>query len=124
MSRPSDCPTLLLVDDEATNLHVLKQILQDSYRLLFAKDGARALALASQEAPDLILLDVMMRGLDGLEVCRRLRQDPVSREIPVIFVTALDGESDESKGFEAGCVDYISKPLRPAVVRARVRTHL
>lgn len=117
-------PTLLLVDDEPANLHVLRQILQQDYRLLFARDGQRALELAREEYPDLILLDVMMPGLTGLEVCRQLKSDPRTLAIPVIFVTALSDTEDESRGFEAGGVDYISKPVSPPVVRARVRTHL
>lgn len=114
---------LLVVDDEPTNLHVVRQILQDEYRLLFATDGAKALQLAQQK-PDLILLDVMMPGLDGYSVCERLKTDPVTARIPVIFVTALSESADEERGFALGGVDYIVKPLRAAVVRARVRTHL
>lgn len=117
-------PLILAVDDEAGNLQLLRQILQDHYRLAYAKDGARALELARQERPDLILLDVMMPGMTGYEVCRTLKADAATAAIPVIFVTALTDASDELVGFEAGAVDYITKPLSPAIVRARVRTHL
>jgi len=117
-------PKLLLVDDEPTNLQVLRQILQDDYRLLFAKDGDKALELAAREAPALILLDVMMPGMTGHEVCARLKADPACAAIPVIFVTALADVEDEAKGFEVGAVDYITKPVSPPIVRARVRTHL
>ncbi len=117
-------PNLLLVDDEPTNLQVLRNILQDDYRLLFARNGQKALELAEQEKPDLILLDVMMPGMTGLEVCRSLKQLPATSKIPVIFVTALSDAEDEATGFEAGAVDYISKPVSPAVVKARVKTHL
>ena len=117
-------PRLLLVDDEPTNLQVLKQILQADYRLLFARDGEKALQLAAQEQPQLILLDVMMPGLTGLEVCRRLKADPATVGIPVIFVTALADENHETEGFAAGAVDYVTKPVSPPIVRARVRTHL
>ncbi|WP_295990488.1 HD domain-containing phosphohydrolase [Rugamonas sp.] len=117
-------PLILAVDDEAGNLQLLRQILQDHYRLAYAKDGARALELARQERPDLILLDVMMPGMTGYEVCRTLKADGATASIPVIFVTALTDASDEVVGFEAGAVDYITKPLSPAIVRARVRTHL
>lgn len=120
----TDTKTLLLVDDEATNLQVLRNILSDHYRLLFAKDGARALALAQQEQPDLILLDVMMPGMSGHEVCKALKQAPETQAIPVIFVTALSDTDDETRGFDLGAVDYITKPVSPAIVRARVRTHL
>ncbi|PYC21015.1 two-component system response regulator [Aquipseudomonas alcaligenes] len=125
MIRPADTrPTLLLVDDEPTNLQVLRQILQDDYRLLFAKDGDKALELAAREAPALVLLDVMMPGMTGHEVCARLKAQPATAAIPVIFVTALADVEDEARGFEVGAVDYITKPVSPAIVRARVRTHL
>ncbi|MBV8618163.1 MAG: two-component system response regulator [Curvibacter sp.] len=117
-------PRLLLVDDEPTNLQVLRQILQADYRLSFARDGDKALQLAAQERPQLILLDVMMPGLSGLEVCRRLKADPGTASIPVIFVTALADESHEAEGFAVGAVDYVTKPVSPPLVRARVRTHL
>ena len=117
-------PKLLLVDDEPTNLQVLRQILQDDYRLFFAKDGDKALEMAARERPDLILLDVMMPGMTGYEVCTRLKQDEMTVSTPVIFVTALADVDDEARGFEVGAVDYITKPVSPPIVRARVRTHL
>lgn len=117
-------PTLLLVDDEPTNLQILRAILQQDYRLLFARDGDKALTLALGEQPQLILLDVMMPGLTGLDVCRRLKAQPATSAIPVIFVTALADANDEAEGFAAGAVDYISKPVSPAIVRARIKTHL
>ncbi len=116
--------SLLLVDDEPTNLRVLRTVLQEQYRLLFAKSGEEALQLLQKEQPDLILLDVMMPGLTGFDVCARLKANPATSAIPVIFVTALKDEMDETKGFELGAVDYITKPISPAVVRARVKTHL
>ncbi|WP_332856690.1 response regulator [Duganella sp. S19_KUP01_CR8] len=120
----NDLPLILAVDDEASNLQLLRHILQDQYRLLFAKDGPRALELARQERPQLILLDVMMPGMTGYEVCRLLKEDEATAAIPVIFVTALSDASDEVVGFDAGAVDYITKPVSPPIVRARVRTHL
>lgn len=117
-------PALLLVDDEPANLQVLKQILQDHYRLLFARDGEKGLALARAETPDLILLDVMMPDMTGFDVCRTLKTDPQTARIPVIFVTALNDARDEARGFAAGAVDYMFKPVSPAIVLARVRTHL
>jgi putative two-component system response regulator len=117
-------PQILLVDDEASNLQLLRHILQDQYRLLFAKDGARAIELARSEQPQLILLDVMMPAMTGYETCRQLKADAATAAIPVIFVTALNDTDDEVIGFEAGAVDYITKPVSPAIVRARVRTHL
>ena len=124
MNQNAHLPLILAVDDEASNLQLLRQILQDQYRLLFAKDGARALELARQEHPDLILLDVMMPGMTGHEACRMLKADPATAGIPVIFVTALTDADDEVRGFDAGGVDYITKPVSAPVVRARVRTHL
>ena len=125
MIRPADArPKLLLVDDEPTNLQVLRQILQDDYRLLFAKDGDKALELAERENPALILLDVMMPGMTGHQVCTQLKPQPATAAIPVIFVTALADVEDEAMGFDVGAVDYITKPVSPAIVRARVRTHL
>lgn len=124
MPTPPYRPLILAVDDEASNLQLLRQILQDHYRLLFAKDGTRALELAQQQRPDLVLLDIMMPGLSGYDVCAALKANPVTAPIPVVFVTALSDTTDELEGFAAGAVDYITKPLSPPVVRARVRTHL
>ena len=124
MTEKDNRPTLLLVDDEPTNLQVLRQVLQQQYRLLFATDGARALAIAREQRPQLVLLDVMMPGMDGYAVCQALKQQTETASTPVIFVTALNDAADEAKGFDMGCVDYITKPISAAVVRARVRTHL
>ena len=121
---PDQRPRLLLVDDEPTNLQVLRHVLQADYRLLFATDGARALQVAREQQPQLILLDIMMPGMDGYAVCRALKADPATAGIPVIFVTALNDSQDETAGFDVGGVDYITKPVSPPVVRARVRTHL
>ena len=117
-------PTLLLVDDEPVNLRVLKQLLANDYQLIFARNGEEALKLAPSRQPNLILLDVMMPGLTGFEVCRQLKQQENTKQIPVIFVTALNDEQDETQGFDAGAVDYITKPISPAIVKARVKTHL
>ena len=117
-------PTLLLVDDVPTNLQVLRQVLQDDYRLLFATDGEKALEIARQQKPQLILLDVMMPGMDGYTVCATLKAEAATAHIPVIFVTAMAEVMDEARGFEVGAVDYITKPVSPPIVRARVRTHL
>jgi putative two-component system response regulator len=121
---PDVRPKLLLVDDEPMNLQVLRHILQEDYRLVFAKDGEKAVELAFTEAPHLILLDVMMPGLTGYEVCQKLKHDVLTAAVPVIFVTALSDPEDEAHGFAVGAVDYLTKPVSPAVVKARVRTHL
>ncbi|MDX8398891.1 MAG: two-component system response regulator [Gallionellaceae bacterium] len=115
---------LLLVDDEPQNLQLLRLILRDEYDLIFAKSGEDALNVVLEHHPDLILLDVMMPGMDGHEVCRRLKEDKRCCYIPVIFVTAMNEENAEAKGFELGAVDYITKPVRPSVVRMRVKSHL
>ena len=118
-------PVVLLVDDTPENLSVLGELLQPLYRVRVANSGARALSVvASDPRPDLILLDVMMQDMDGYEVIQRLRADPATRDIPVIFVTALDATEDERKGLELGAADYITKPVRPAIMHARVRAQL
>lgn len=124
MQQLHNKPKLLLVDDEPANLQVLRSVLADQYRLSFAKNGEQALQLVAQELPDLILLDVMMPGMSGFEVCQRLKQQAEFAPVPVIFVTALKEEVDETTGFALGAVDYIAKPISPAIVQARVRTHL
>jgi putative two-component system response regulator len=118
-------PIILIVDDNPENLSVLGELLQPTYRVRAANTGERALQLAELEPrPGLILLDVMMPEMDGYEVLRRLRAAPATRDIPVIFVTALDTSDDEAHGLALGAVDYITKPIRPAIVLARVRTQL
>lgn len=124
MKHQDERPKILIVDDVPTNLQILRQVLHEEYRLFFALDGEKALQLAQEELPNLILLDIMMPGLTGIETCQRLKASPITQAIPVIFVTALDDVADESAGFEAGAVDYIAKPISPAIVRARVKTHL
>ena len=120
-----DCrPRLLLVDDEPANLQILRHILQEDYRLLFARNGEKALQLAADESPNLILLDVMMPDIDGFEVCRRLKSSESTRMIPVMFLTSLDRPEDEELGFALGAEDFIHKPVSPPVVLARVRTQL
>ncbi|MBI3927295.1 MAG: two-component system response regulator [Armatimonadetes bacterium] len=124
MSQDSN-PKLLLVDDEPLNLNVLVELFKGQYRLAVAKNGEQALQRAKDDPPpDLILLDIMMPGLDGYEVCRRLREDASTREVPVIFVTAMGEVQDETKGLELGAVDYITKPISPPIVQARVKNHL
>jgi diguanylate cyclase (GGDEF)-like protein len=115
---------VLIVDDEPANVRVLAEVLGGAYELSFATSGAKALELAASSAPDLILLDVVMPGLDGYEVLRRLKMESATAGIPVIFVTAMSELDDEARGLELGAVDYITKPVSAPIVRARVRTHL
>jgi DNA-binding NarL/FixJ family response regulator len=117
--------TILLVDDNPANLGVLIELLRNSgYQLRVAESGERALVQLRHTPADIVLLDVMMPGIDGLETCRRLKADPAWSDLPVIFMTALDDVVDKVAGFAAGAVDYITKPLQPEEVLARVRTHL
>jgi putative two-component system response regulator len=115
---------ILVVDDEPANLNLMRQILKNDYDLAFAKSGADALAHMAKQVPDLVLLDVMMPGMDGHAVCERIKGDPRLSLVPVIFCTAMTEEADEVNGFKLGAVDYLTKPVRPAVVHARVKTHL
>jgi putative two-component system response regulator len=116
--------TILVVDDIPENISTLAGMLRDNYRVLFATSGADALEIVRQQQFDLILLDVMMPGMDGYEVCRRLKADIVTREIPVIFVTALTEVQDETRGLELGAVDFLHKPCHAAIVRLRVQLHI
>ncbi|MBV5310189.1 response regulator [Chromatium okenii] len=118
-------PTILIVDDSPENLTVLSELLQLNYRVRAATSGEKALRIATTPPwPDLILLDVMMPGMDGYEVFTRLRREPLTREIPVIFVTAMDSADAELRGLDVGAVDYIAKPIVPPILLARVRTQL
>jgi class 3 adenylate cyclase/CheY-like chemotaxis protein len=118
-------PTVLVVDDTPDNLATMSGLLRDDYRVKVASSGEKALRIAAGEAPpDLILLDIMMPGMDGFEVCRRLKADPKTRDIPVIFLTAKAEVEDEQRGLDLQAVDYITKPISPPLVLARVRTHV
>jgi signal transduction histidine kinase len=125
MESPRDDATILVIDDSPTNLRLLLETLQAAgYRTLIAPTGERALRQMKLVRPDLILLDVMMPGIDGFETCRRIKESPRTRDIPVIFITALAKASEKVRGFEMGGVDYITKPFQQNEVLSRVRTHL
>ena len=115
---------ILIVDDEPLNINVLVELFKGDYRLAVAKNGPQALQRVRESPPDLILLDIMMPEMDGFEVLRQLRQDPQTHDIPVIFATALSDAGDEARGLELGAVDYVTKPISPAIVKARVKNHL
>lgn len=117
-------PKLLLVDDQRINILTLHELFREKCEIFMAMNGEQALESCRKSLPDLILLDVHMEGLDGYEVCRRLKKDPETHDIPVIFVTAQGAEEDEVLGLELGAVDFIVKPINPTIVRARVNTHL
>lgn len=127
-ASPTSSPALrriLLVDDEPLNIQALRQALLGQYELFFATDGEQALESAAKLLPDLILLDVVMPGgPDGLQVCQRLKSEPATADIPVIFITGQSSPEEETNGLEAGAVDFISKPVNPSILRARVRTQL
>ncbi len=125
-AAPTDRPrhNVLVVDDQPVNIQVLYQALAADHRVLKAGSGAEALRVCRTHRPDLVLLDIVMPGMDGFEVCRQLKNDAATRDIPVIFVTAHDDASHETLGLELGAVDFIVKPVNAAVVRARVNTHL
>ncbi len=116
--------SVLIVDDIPENIDILRGVLDETYELKAATSGEVAVRIAQQALPDLILLDIMMPDMDGFRVCGLLKEDPRTSKIPIIFVTALDDQVDESKGFDLGAVDYIAKPVNPDIVRARVKTHL
>lgn len=116
--------TILLVDDVPANLSLLSGILRDDYRIQLATSGIKALELVEASAPDLILLDIMMPQMDGHEVCKRLKSNPKTRDIPVLFVTAQNQVEDEELGLKLGAMDYIHKPISPPIIKARVRNHI
>ena len=125
MNAVTERPMLLVVDDTPANIDVLGEVLRPHYRVKAALNGERALAIANTEPrPDMILLDVMMPDMDGMETCRRLKGNPATANIPVIFVTAMCDEQDEERGLLIGAADYITKPISPPVVLARVKAHL
>src|SRR5262249_29662569 len=122
---PVSKPRILVVDDTPANIKILAELLRKDYLLSVATSGPDALEIAfANDRPDLVLLDIMMPDMDGYEVCRRLKADPRTQDVAVIFVTAMGEVDDETKGFSLGAVDYITKPVQPAIVKARVATHL
>ncbi|GHV48407.1 hypothetical protein FACS1894204_12690 [Synergistales bacterium] len=122
--QPTSNYSVLIVDDERSNLLLLNQILSPEYTVFTAKTGAEALSRVENDVPDLILLDIMMPGMSGFDVLKQIKEDPATQDIPVIIVTGLTGTNDEEKGFSLGAVDYITKPFKDVIVRARVKTHI
>ncbi len=117
-------PRLLVVDDQRVNIQALFQVFQDDHKVQMATSGEQALAMCRSQPPDLVLLDVLMPDMDGFEVCRQLKADDATKDIPVIFVTGQNDEDAETHGLDVGAADFISKPINPRTVRARVRTQL
>ncbi len=125
MSSKSGKKNLLIVDDVPDNIKVLGEVLKDDYDITIATGGEKALKIAMKKAqPDLILLDIIMPEMDGYEVCSRLKAYIQTRNIPIIFITSRDDDIDEIKGLELGAADFITKPFRPAIIKARIRTQL
>lgn len=124
MQQKNPEATILIVDDTPENIDLLAEILSPGYLVRAASGGEGALRIAESRQPDLILLDIMMPGMDGYEVCRRLKSNPVTCRIPVIFITTMNSMEDERKGLQLGAVDYITKPFSPAIVETRIQTHL
>lgn len=117
-------PRILIVDDERININILNTLLKTDYKIMAATSGEQAIKAAVDGQPDLILLDILMPGMDGHQVCRKLKSDPATRSIPIIFITAMGDAENETMGFALGAVDYIPKPFNNAVVKARVGVHL
>lgn len=116
--------TILIVDDEVSNIEIMNAVLEDDYEIYFSTSGQQALDTARATPPDLILLDVLMPGIDGFEVCRQIKDDPVLADIPVIFTTGLGDTDHEMRGLSLGAIDYVTKPIQPAILRARVGNHV
>jgi response regulator RpfG family c-di-GMP phosphodiesterase len=115
---------ILIVDDEPANIKILSNLLAGEYALSVATNGKQALEIARVQSPGLVLLDMIMPGMDGIEVCQALKENEKTCDIPVIFVTSMGDSANEERGLEAGAVDYISKPISPPIVKARVRIHI
>lgn len=116
--------TILIAEDDPMIVDILRAILEEDYAIHATGDPTALLALAAAEKPDIVLLDIRMPGIDGFELCRRLKSEPDTQDIPVIFVTAMNNSADETTGLECGAIDYITKPFNPAVVKARVKNHM
>lgn len=116
--------TVLIVDDTETNIDILVDTLGDDYDIAVAMDGESALEAVEEEPPDLILLDIMMPDMDGYEVCKRLKDNPKTADIPVIFLSALTEADEKQKGLKLGAVDFLTKPFNPSVIQDKVKQHL
>ena len=123
-TQPNDKNRVLIVDDEPGNIKILSSVLAPDYALSVATSGAQALQIAEVQAPDIVLLDMVMPEMDGIQVCEALKANEVTKNIPVIFVTSMSDSVNEERGLDAGAVDYISKPISPPIVKARVKIHI
>ncbi|MCX2976378.1 response regulator [Candidatus Marimicrobium litorale] len=123
-ANSTDKNRILIVDDEPGNIKILSNVLADDYALSVAISGAQALEIAKVQLPDIVLLDMVMPEMDGIQVCQALKADETTKDIPVIFVTSMSDTANEERGLDAGAVDYISKPISPPIVKARVKIHI
>mgnify|MGYP001814371281 FL=1 len=123
-ATPTDKNRVLIVDDEPGNIKILSSVLAGDYALSVATSGAQALQIAEVQTPDIVLLDMVMPEMDGIQVCEALKANEATKNIPVIFVTSMSDSVNEERGLEAGAVDYISKPISPPIVKARVKIHI
>lgn len=124
MIRQAKRYSVLLVDDELINIKILSDLLKDDYEVIFATGAEEGICRAIESKPDIILLDIMMPGMDGYQVCAKLQSDARTAKIPVIFVTALGSTAQEIKGLDSGAIDYVTKPINGEIVKARIRNHL
>ena len=123
-TSPNDKNRVLIVDDEPGNIKILSNILAGEYSMSVATNGKQALEIARVQLPDIVLLDMIMPEMDGIEVCQALKSDESTKDIPVIFVTSMSDTANEERGLDAGAVDYISKPISPPIVKARIKIHI
>lgn len=123
-AQPTEKSRVLIVDDEPGNIKILSSVLAGDYALSVATSGEQALEVARVQSPDIVLLDMIMPGMDGIEVCEALKASEDTKDIPVIFVTSMSDSVNEERGLDAGAVDYISKPISPPIVKARVKIHI
>jgi putative two-component system response regulator len=123
-ASPNEKSRVLIVDDEPGNIKILSNVLAGDYALSVATSGAQALKIAQVQLPDIVLLDMVMPEMDGIQVCEALKASEATRDIPVIFVTSMSDTANEERGLESGAVDYISKPISPPIVKARVKIHI
>ncbi|MEH6519191.1 MAG: response regulator [Halioglobus sp.] len=123
-TTPNEKSRILIVDDEPGNIKILSNVLAADYALSVATNGKQALEIARVQSPDIVLLDMIMPEMDGIEVCQALKSNDETKDIPVIFVTSMSDTANEERGLDAGAVDYISKPISPPIVKARVRIHI
>jgi putative two-component system response regulator len=123
-ATPNDKNRVLIVDDEPGNIKILSSVLAGDYALSVATSGAQALQVAEVQLPDIVLLDMVMPEMDGIQVCEALKANEATQNIPVIFVTSMSDSVNEERGLDAGAVDYISKPISPPIVKARVKIHI